>query len=69
MEKNYDLLKEAGFSDSYIEYIKNFDLSFSNFVLPAIDISSLNFKSFDSTELVIENNIQDSTSSVYINPL
>ena len=68
MDINYDLLKAVGFSDAYIEHIKNFNKDITDFTIPSFDISNFSFTSTDATEIKIDPSVQESTSIICINP-
>ena len=65
MIENRDLLKAAGFSDEFILYIQDFGSLVPQIYIPSIDAAPISYKSFDTTELVI-NNQNTNSATVFI---
>lgn len=54
MNEKQDLLKAAGFSDEFIEYIVNPVVQVHHYGLPSVDAFRITYGSVDTTELVIQ---------------
>ena len=68
MNENQELLKAAGFSDEFILYIQDFGSRVPQFFVASVDAAPIDYKSFDTTELVI-NNQNSSSATVFISSM
>jgi hypothetical protein len=66
MNEKHELLKAAGFSDEFIHHILNTDFRLPNFLVPAPDSYNIIFKSTDTTELSIQNDVINASATVSI---
>lgn len=68
MNENHDLLKAAGFSDEFILYIQEFGSRVPQFFVPSVDAAPIDYKSFDTTELVI-NDQKTTSTTIFISSM